>query len=265
MNDEFMTQLYEVPRSEFADALYERLSQQPKLISAQMMVKNLTLRNAIVAFALLFLIAACVYAVAEKRWNRVGDIWVDVQKTLKLNFDPSDKTTVIETPDFECVTVEKAREILRFDFRVPAWAPEGFTFDNRICGIDPTADFAGLYWKGADQYSGISITLNNLKWFNGSRQKYEVGPGSTMFPVAPGSYEEVQIHGEPAVLVRGDWEWPWKTEQAVEQAVEGKLELKWDKKRGLQLYWVQGEVLYYLNTQADIPAEDLIRMAESAR
>jgi hypothetical protein len=83
-------------------------------------------------------------------------------------------------------------------------------------------------------------------------------------PVAPGSYEEVQVHGQPAVLVRGDWNWedaPWATgETSVEE-----YEYKWDEKRAVQLYWVDGEVFYHLYTRANVSPEDLIKMAESAR
>lgn len=262
MNDEFMHELYEEPRPQFANALYQRISQQPRPNFAHALGQKLTLRHSALLIVLLFVIAACVYAVIEKRWNKVGGIWVDVQQTLMLEWGPSDLERVEQEP--ECLTVEEARDILRFDFQVPTWTPDGFTFDNRICGIDQTSDFAGLYWKGADQYSGISIMLRNLRWFNMASQEYEVGPASTMLPVAPGSYEEVHVHGQPAVLVRGDWEYPWMTEDAVPE-VPGKRELKWDKRRGLQLYWVEGEVLYHLNTWADVSAEDLIRMAESAR
>lgn len=263
MNDEFLTKFHKAPRAEFADALYERISHKPQPRFPQTLVNKLTFRNAVVALAFLFFIAACVYAVSEMRWNKVGGIWVDVQNTLKLHWDPSE-TSVMETPDHECVTVEEARETLRFDFQVPTWAPEGFTFENSMCGIDRTSDFAGLHWKGADKYSGISITLRNLRWNDGLKDR--IGPPSTMLPVAPGSYKEVQIHGQPAVLVRGDWEWPWGTEDSV-QVFAGMedVELKWDKKRGLQLYWVQGEVLYYLSTRAKVSAEDLIKMAESMR
>jgi len=263
MNDEFLNQFLEAPRAEFADTLYKRISRQPQPRFAETMIKNLTFRNAAVAFALLFFVAACVYIVSEKRWNKEGGIWVDVQKTFKLEFDPSE-IQVEEIPDSECVTVEEAREILRFQFQVPAWVPEGFTFVNSMCGIDRTSDSAGLHWKGADKYSGIAMNLNNLRWNDGIRDRI-VSP-STMLPVAPGSYEEVQIHGQSAVLVRGDWEWPWGTEESV-QVFAGmeEVELKWDKKRGLQLYWVQGEVLYYLSTHANVSAEDLIKMAESAQ
>jgi hypothetical protein len=189
---------------------------------------------------------------------------VDVQETIKLDFGtpaPGEPIVVETPPDHECLTVEEAREILRFDVKVPAWAPEGFTFEHRMCGVDRTSDSAGLYWKGADEYSGIGITLQNLRWNDGVKDR--IGPPYTMFPVAPGSYKEVQIHGQPAVLVYGNWEEPWSTERLAE--LTGKVELEWDKKRGMQLYWVEGEVLYYLTTLADVPAEDLIRMAESAQ
>lgn len=259
MNDEFMTGLREAPRAEFADALYERLSKQPKPLFAP-----LTFRNAIIVFALLLLIAACVYAVTEKRWNKVGDIWVEVQRTLKLDLTDmtSEELAPIPGPT-ECVNIEEARNILRFELHVPTWAPAGFNLDDKICGIDRTSDFAGLYWKGADEDSGINIMSQNLRIFNMSTQKYEISPATATFmgPVAPGSYEEVQVLGQPAVLVHGDWGEPWMSGPMMNR----KYEFKWDKKRGLQLHWVDGEVMYHLLTHAQVSAEDLVKMAESAR
>lgn len=261
MNDEFMHQLYEAPRAKFADALYERISKEPQPRFAQTLVKKLTFRNAAVAFVFLLFVAACVYAVAEKRWNKVGGIWVDVQKTLTIEAGPPEIVSESEL-GVECLTVEEAKEILHFDFQVPTWTPEGFTFDNRICGIGLTsASDVSLLWQGPDEYSGIHIMLRNLRWFDMASQGYKVGTASTLFPVSPGSYEEVQVNRQPAVLVHGSWEDPWN----MQPPPEGKWELKWDKRRGLQLYWVEGEVLYYLSTLADVPAEDLIRMAESTQ
>ena len=173
MNDEFMHQLYEAPRAEFADLLFERISKEPQSHFAQIFINNRTFRSSAIALAFLFLIAAGVYVAYQSRWNKVGGIWVDVQQTLTLEWGPSDLEIREQEP--ECLTVEEAREILRFDFQVPTWAPDGFTFDNRMCGIDTPSDFAGLYWKGADPYSGISITLRNLRWFNVASQEYEVG------------------------------------------------------------------------------------------
>jgi hypothetical protein len=269
MNDEFFKQFYEEPRPEFAEALYERISRaaQPRL--AGILPQRLTFRNAVIALAFLFFIAACVYAVSEKRWNKVGGIWVDVQRTIKVHVDPSE-AMVVEPPEDECVTVEEAREILRFRFKVPAWAPAGFTFSNEICSYeDLSLSFSSPYliWEGADKNTPVHLSLYNLKQFNSVTQKYEVGSASTLMygmSVPPGSYEEVQVHGQPAVLVRGDWNWedaPWATGETF----VGEYEYKWDQKRALQLYWVDGEVFYRLYTNADVSAEDLIRMAESAQ
>jgi hypothetical protein len=114
MNDEFLTKFHKTPRAEFVDALYERISHQPKSRFSQTMANQLTFRNAVVAFVFMVLVAACVYAVVEKRWNKVGDIWVDVQKTHTVDFFPVPETS--EEPDtqpqsYECMTVEEARNI----------------------------------------------------------------------------------------------------------------------------------------------------------
>ena len=270
MNDEFMHQFYEIPRMEFADALYERISRQPQPRFPQTIATKLTFRNAAVAFMLMLLVAACVYAVVEKRWDKVGVINVHVQSTIKVdNPSLSGEPLVMEFQP-KCFSIEEAREILRFRFKVPAWAPDGFTFSNEICGsedLSPSSDSAFLDWESADKNTPMILDLINLKQVNIATQNYEVGSASTLMygvSVPPGSYEEVQVHGQPAVLIRGDWNWedaPWATgETSV-----GEYEYKWDKKRALQLFWVDGEVFYHLYTHADVSPEDLIRMAESGR
>jgi hypothetical protein len=258
MNDEFMHRLYEEPRAEFAEAVYQRISQQPPLRFAPIIGQKLTLRNSALMIVLLFVVVACVYAVTEKRWNKVGDIWVEVQRTNKVDLTYEEVQPI---PGPECLSIEKARKILRFELRVPTWAPNGFTLDDRICGIDRISDFAGLYWKGTDEYSGINIMSQNLRIFNISTQEYQIAPATVWGPVAPGSYEEVQVVGRPAVLVHGDWEEPWMTGPMMNR----KYEFKWDKKRGLQLHWVDGDVMYHLFTHAQVSVADLIKMAESTR
>jgi len=270
MNDEFLSQFLEEPRPEFASSLYERISGQPEPRRPFRLGQRLTLRNTAIVFTLLFLVAACVYVVTEKRWNKVGSIWVDVQRTIKVDVpSQSGEPLVIESQP-ECFSVEEAREILRFRLKVPAWAPDGFTFSDEICSYeDLSLSFSSPYliWKGADKNTPIILDVINLKQFNSATQKYEVGSASTLMygtSVPPGSYEEVQVHGQPAVLVRGDWNWeeaPW----ANGETYVGEYEYKWDKNRALQLYWVDGGVFYRLYTRAKVSPEDLIKMAESAQ
>src|SRR5512146_3254111 len=112
MNDEFMTQFYEAPRTEFVEALYQRISRQPQSYFARMMGQRLTLRNAAIVFVLVFLVAACVYAVTDRGWRKVGGIWVDVEGTLELPPQSSEEQT-IQPVEPECLTVEEAKKILR--------------------------------------------------------------------------------------------------------------------------------------------------------
>lgn len=270
MNDEFMGQLRETPAADFEYALYERISRKPAPGFATILHHRLTLRNALVALALLLFVAACVYAVTEKRWNKVGVIYVAVQRTIKVdNPSLSGEPLVMEFQP-ECLSIEEARETLRFSFRIPAWAPDEFTFSKEVCGFEDlsaSSDQAFLDWEGADKSTPLILDLRNLEQFNIATQKYEVSSASiAMFGMAvvPGSYEEVQVHGQPAVLVRGDWNWdeaPWAT---GETSVK-KYEYNWDEKRALQLYWVDGKVFYRLYTRANVSPEELIKMAESAQ
>lgn len=266
MNDEFLTHFREAPRAEFVDALYERISRQSQPRFDWKMVNKLTFRNAGVMFVLLFLVVACAYyVVTQTPYRKVGGIWLTVQKTQKVEYIPAPE--VIEDPDAafqtdECPSLEEAREILRFDFLVPTWAPEGFVFNGTVCGVDPISDFASLAWKGREETAYIGMTIQNLRWYDRVANTYRIGPAAVWEPVAPGSYKEVQVNGQPAVLVRGDWEYPAVVSKLPSA---GELEAKWDKKLGLRLYWVDGEQLYYLYTRADISAEDLIKMAESAQ
>jgi hypothetical protein len=272
MKDEFLNQFYEVPRDEFASALYKRLSQDPPTRVDRPLWRYLTFRNSIVAFVLLFFIAACVYAFVDRGWRQVGGIWMYVQNTYTLDLTlPADFTPPAETSEEleiqppECWSVEEAKEILRFDFRVPTWAPEGFSFDDRVCGIDKVSGYASLYWMGPDKDSGINVELSNLRWYDVGAQQYRMGQPSVWEPVAPGSYEEVQIHGQPAVLVRGNWEEPFMAGFMTHEMVAKKYEFKWDNNRGIQLHWLEGEVMYSLFTLADVSDKDAIRMAESTR
>jgi len=267
MNDEFLTKLQKTPRPEFAEALYERLSRPSQPPFAQALRQRLTLRNSMIMMALLFLVAACVYAVTDRGWRKVGGIWVQVDRTYKVTLGPSISVTAeeLEAQEMDCVTVEEAKEILRFDFRVPAWVPEGFRFEDKICGIDGTSDYAVLYWAGADEYTSIQLMLTNLKWFNMATQEYKAGEPTIWGPVAPGSYKEVQVKGEPAVLVRGEWDYLQRGFAPLEEKTPQEIVSKWDSKAGLQLHWAAGDVMYHLYAWQDVSAEDLIRMAESAQ
>lgn len=267
MNDEFLTRYRKTPRAEFAIMLYKRISQQPQPRFAFEILNRLTLRNAGAMLVLLLFVAACTYVAATQTpYRKVGDIWLTVQKTIKIEFIPVGTATEVtqEQPVvyYECSsTREEAGKALDFDFLIPTAAPKGFATDGLLCGVDPISDFVSLSWKGDDGKSYISMTIQNLRWYDRVANIYRVGPPHLWQPVALGSYEEVQVNGQPAVLIRGDWEQP----PPPSEMPAGKLEFEWDKDLGLHLYWVNGEELYWLDTNADISVEELIKMAESAK
>lgn len=267
MNDEFLTRYRKTPRAEFAIALYKRISQQPQPRFAFEILHRLVLRNAGAMLALMLFIAACTYVAATQTpYRKVGDIWLTVQKTQKIEYIPVEMATEVtqEQPVvYECSsTREEAGKVLDFDFLIPTAAPKGFVTDGLLCGVGPISDFVSLSWKGDDGKSYIVISIQNLRWYDSGANTYRVGPASIWQPVAPGSYKEVQVNGQPAVLIRGDWE---QLPPPSEMPADGKVESEWDKDLGLHLYWVNGEQLYYLYTNTDIAVEELINMAESAK
>jgi len=259
MNDEFLNQFLEAPRPEFSDALYERISRQSQQGFSQLLGQRLTLRNAAIAFMLMLLVAACVYVVVEKRWNKVGDIWVDVWTDDVQRAEPEQAPGIQANPwkghapdDMEVANLMEAKSALDFEFGFPTWAPEGFVLADPMY-ISPWSEKTlSAYWKSQDGGNPIGVSLN-YRWF--------LVPGTNMSqlesvstePVAPGSFEKIQVWGNPAVLVRGDFDWR-------------RQPLEWNEQNGLSLYWTDGNVAYLLWTNNPaVSAEDLIRMAESAR
>jgi hypothetical protein len=256
MNDEFLTKIHKIPRAEFADALYERISQQSQPRLTQIVATKLTLRNSAIVFALLLLVAACVYAVTDRGWYKVGGFWVRVENTVKISIPPMPEELETESPVYDCMTLEEAREFLRFDLQVPTWAPEGFTFDDEACGVSWMGDWAGLYWTKGN----VPFSIQLIAYYLGDTECNKIQE-PIIGTVAPGSYKEVKVHGQPAILVRGDWDWKkvFPTDKGI------NFNSKWDSQLAVQLYWVDRNAMYHLYTEAELSAEDLIKIAESAQ
>ena len=104
----------------------------------------------------------------------------------------------------------------------------------------------------------ISPNERTIVWLNGEPRKVLFEPYTST--VVPGSYRKVNVHGQPAVLVRGDWTWPEKP-----VIVDLKSDAKWDEHAALSLYWTENDVLYQLyTTSSAVASQDLVQMANSA-
>ncbi len=250
MKDDFLAQFREQPRRDFANTLYGRIS-QPK---PSRLAGKLTFRNAVLALIVLVLIVACVRAVTAPRWVKIGDIWVDVQRHYENEFFVIGNVGYLpysHQVEQQAYTLSDVEETV--DAKVPAWAPDDFKFD-RVVWLDDRS--ASLIWKNQKDDS-IRLVIGSRKWLEVGLYE-RIASGAT-WPVAPGNFKEIQVNGRPAVLVRGDWARP------ASGLVEADERLEWDKKAAIQLYWVEGEWLYHLFASPSIAAEDLTRMAESAK
>lgn len=257
MNDEFLLRYRCTPRAEFADALYDRLSQQPEPRFAG----KLTFRNVVMGFALLLFIAACAYIVTEKRWNKIGDIWVDVQRNPKHGLVIQSSLWKAPAGEMEVANLEEAKSALGFDFGFPNWAPEGFVLDDKMNMSPWSQKTLSASWKSQDGGEPIGIFIN-YRWFDVATAPNPMYESVSTGPVPPGSFEEVKVFGRPAVLVRGDWDW----RMLPVTADPPEIDLSWDKDKGSSLYWTEDDVAYLLWTyNPNVSPEDLIRMAESAR
>jgi hypothetical protein len=260
MNEELLIQFRKTPRTEFADALYKRISRKSQPHFPWKMVNKLTFRNAGVMFILLFLVAACVYAVVEKRWNKIGEIWVNVQNDPKVplviigNFEKG------PAGDDEAANLAEARSALNFEFSFPSWAPTGFALGNTI-NISPWSEKnLSAFWESENGGTPIGIYID-YRWFEVAGANNPMYESVATLPVAPGSYEEVDVQGQPAVLVHGDWNWNMGEPGATPETTLG-----WNENNGLSLYWIESDVAYLLWTyNPDVSAKDLITMAESAQ
>ncbi len=261
MNDEFLTKFHTPPRPAFAHALYERISQQKPSFASQLAGK-LTLRNALMGLAALVLVVACVRAATAPRWVKVGDIWVEVKPYTLITEVPRITTVDPSRPVTTQYTLSDVTDTFDGAVKLPSWLPEGYKFDAVYQLTNLATDkWASLGWDGAAVGEHIQLIAHSMVWWN--TQRYAIGPAYTYGAVAPGSYREVKVNGQSAVLVRGDWDWVDWNDGDWQQPLP--IKVGWDKKAAIQLYWVDGEWLYLLIASPDLSAQDLIRIAESAQ
>ncbi|MFH2038231.1 MAG: hypothetical protein ABIJ65_02225 [Chloroflexota bacterium] len=257
MKDDFLTKYRMQPSREFTKALYARIA-QPK---SQFNAKFLNLQNSVLVIATLVLVIACARIVTMPRFVEIGEIWVDVQPHMILPAFPDNE--YVDTPQqatfYELSDIEVAFEGA---VKIPGWIPDGYEFDAVTYITDIGTDkTASLSWKGSTPEQHIQFYAKSMKSWSIGLNRYVIGPAST-FPVPFGSYREVQINGQPAVSIRGDWDWAFDD---VKWQGDIPVEVDWDKKAAIQLYWVDGEWLYHLTATQDVSMDDLIRMAESSR
>jgi hypothetical protein len=252
MNDDFIYKALPKVRKDFAESLYTRISAQSPVVTRQKTsprLRNLRWSQAAIVILALLLLIAWSQIRLWIRYVPIGDLWLiefsltqpanDIQ-TVETIPTPGHPPTAIISDGTESITVYILPGV---DYVESDWLPEGFSA-TQIPG-------SGYSWEESigmwGNEAGETIRLFVVPETGGAR------------PYAPpGMYKEVQINGQPAILVYG--------RLAPNSAENPQAQRKWDKTLGLQLTWKIKDSLYTLETLGPyVTEQDLIRMAESIK
>jgi hypothetical protein len=264
MNDDFLNQFYQPSPPAFSRDLYASISSQK---SSPLAGKS-RFSNLVGVLACIVLIVACVRAATAQRWTKIGSIWVDAGSKYEMGLIfPKTSTGSITNLGYlnissscgqDCISLSQAEKTCDCTLQIPTWAPDQFNWDGKV---NPYWVMYGgkLLWIRSDDQSSITLVFTPLQGWNGPRRlTYEPYTDSAM----PGSYQEVKVNGQSAVLIQGLWTLPYKDNLSIEDWSNPV----WDGKIGLSLYWVENQVEYRLFTwSSTVSVQDLIQMAESAR
>jgi hypothetical protein len=262
MNDDFLNQFYQPSPPAFSRALYARISSEK---SSPLAGKS-RFSNLVGVLACIVLIVACVRAATAPRNTRIGSIWVDVGSKYDMGLIfPKTSSGSITNSGFlykscgqECVSLSQAEQTCDCTLQIPTWAPDRFNWDGKV---NPywVMDGGQISWIHPDDQSSITLLFTPLQGWNGTRR---LSYDSYTDAAVPGSYREVKVNGQSAVLIHGLWTLPYKANYSITDWTNPV----WDGQVGLSLYWVENQVEYRLLTYSNtVSVQDLIHMAESGR
>ncbi len=190
MDDKFLYQNRPPVRPGFSESLYTRLSN----MSSQNKVSNKSFKFALRFLLTGILVFAVLFKFSEPVRASVLD-WIkhiagfEVQEVDSFSVDPNESSFVL--PHNSLVFALKD---LPFEFAMPAYSPDGYVLVDKI-EFDDSAVF--------------------LRWFNQDKEEIFMMIQNTDDPsVFTGfdSAEEIQINGQPALLVHGayvDYKWDY--------------------------------------------------------
>ncbi len=173
---------------------------------------------------------------------------VSLQETIGNVFltitdrSPDTSDAVIVEP--ELMSLQAARTAVPFEFGIPSQVPDDWVMDEQVRVTDlGGGPFVEIRWIDPDDVgTGVNLSARSSLQDDGS-------PGGWL--VGPDSFREIEINGQPAVIVKGGWdhdgrEWAWP--------------------EVITLIWTVDDVEYTLSTSDSEGSEArLMVMAESTR
>ena len=233
MKDDFLTHFRKPPRREFVTALYERIN-VPMKEERRFAWKRLTFAVALcLALTAAFALSPNARAALQYIFREIGGVtYLEEDPVAGPTATPLPESAITIVPE-DILPLSEAREKVSFEIDLPTWAPDGFVMGTSV----RISYFGDRYTPVYITWSGNDRVLGNIVLTVGQRVSWLVDLDHL---------HEVQVNGEPAGLTGGGWD-----------ADTGQ----WTG-RDLTLTWMRGDVMYILSSPG-VPAEDLIRMAES--
>ncbi len=281
MNDKFLYENRPALRKEFSSALYQRINaaypQRPahnifqlrgwawKMAAAGVLVCGLllvTFSGAVRADLVDWVKSIAGFTVEERQTfspagasdgENPAPQAVLPAPTLAPGITPSDTPTLYPTI-VVMYTPESITSLLAnapFSFDLPGYLPAGFSLDENSAVQANSGEWVMLNWTKPASDDSRTDTIEFL---------VENEPPSYTLKVGDQGAQEVQINGQPGLLIQGNW----------------RNGGQWDPVAGVEIHWMLGNLHYrliyneYVNNQPmdmladpDEMASELIKMAES--
>ncbi|MCG2783503.1 MAG: DUF4367 domain-containing protein [Anaerolineae bacterium] len=249
MDDKFLYQNRPAVRPDFQQKLYERLSSR----AAQSKTANPNFRL-VIRFALISLILfAALFTFSEPaRAGIVELIRIIAGFEVEVSFwrpsiEDDNSFSFSSSPDEN--TISYALKDIPFEFALPAYVPDDYSFSEKL----------QILKDNGNQISVTYITPEGSSWIN-----LRIDDRARTWPITISdldSAEEIQINGQPALLVRGTFYsqdfGDWKHTSHFT-----KIYLQKD---GLTYFLIVSPKFNQETGEAEsaLPLDELIRMAES--
>lgn len=235
MNEDYMKQFRRMPDSSFVEKVHSRLERKERR-QAITRFSAFSVLALIFAFGMLMTFSSTVRAGVLQVIEEIAGLRFDV--TTSYPGDPDEKAVIVPS---ESLTLEEAQSRFPSPVALPAYTPQGTARRQ---------DVLLTYWSS--ERPSLSITWDNPET---GAFTLDIWPCSTLTDhcgliVGEGALEEITLNGEPAVIVRGAWN--YDTQQ-------------YDTSVTLAVRWKYDEnTVYSLSTWSQkMPLEELIRTAES--
>lgn len=236
MNDQFLQNYRKPPRQAFVQALRRRLEihqrKAEKMSTFHLRPVLLGALTLILALALFFAISPAARAQLQDWIGQVGGVLF----TATTRYPGGGPVTTV---DEDLLSIAEARETLPFAINLPTWVPEGYTLRERVTvpHFEDQLARVAIRWS-APEKAELMLTIEKRP--AGAENRWVIGDGSL---------QEITVHGQPAALVRGAWDYDEK---------------QWSHAGILTLFWPHDGQTYNLQAHEEyIPIEDLVRIAES--